>query len=226
MASIPTISRRDLLCVRFRRHQLDRPAGTARSRLPDLLDYGVQDTGPDGAAWALSIRGAPPGHDGLVLAWTLRGAPHAYRTVDLADIAVATAPYDEDDAAKRIFDASAPLRKARIPILDAIANWVKRYRYHAGLRHDLAACGPEEVALSILAEIVKERRTPRALPVAPATVSAGEAIDVICGMSVNVATARHRTQHGGREYLFCCAGCREKFLAAPERYAGAGASGR
>ena len=32
------------------------------------------------------------------------------------------------------------------PILDAIANWVKRYRYHAGLRHDLAACGPEEVA--------------------------------------------------------------------------------
>jgi hypothetical protein len=32
------------------------------------------------------------------------------------------------------------------PILDAIANWVKRYRYHTGLRHDLAACGPEEVA--------------------------------------------------------------------------------
>ena len=103
------------------------------------------------------------------------------------------------------------------PVLRAIRN-------PAGL--DLGARGPEEVALSILAEIVKERRTPRALPVAPATVSAGEAIDVICGMSVNVATARHRTQHGGREYLFCCAGCREKFLAAPERYAGAGASGR
>lgn len=32
------------------------------------------------------------------------------------------------------------------PILNAIADWVRRYRYHAGLRHDLAACGPEEIA--------------------------------------------------------------------------------
>ena len=128
MAQTPTISRRDLLWFRFRRHQLDRPAGTVRSRLPDLIDYGVQDTGPDGAAWALAIRGAPPGLDGLVLAWTLRGAPHAYRAADLADIAVATAPYDEDDAAKRIFDASAPLRKAGIPILDAMRTMAEHQR--------------------------------------------------------------------------------------------------
>ena len=32
------------------------------------------------------------------------------------------------------------------PILNAIANWVKKYRYAAGLRNELARCGPEEVA--------------------------------------------------------------------------------
>jgi hypothetical protein len=32
------------------------------------------------------------------------------------------------------------------PILNAIAGWVKRYRYAAGLRNEWAHCGPEEVA--------------------------------------------------------------------------------
>jgi hypothetical protein len=32
------------------------------------------------------------------------------------------------------------------PVLDAIANWVKKYRYAVGLRDELAHCGAEEVA--------------------------------------------------------------------------------
>ena len=32
------------------------------------------------------------------------------------------------------------------PILNAIANWAKKYRYAAGLRDEFARCGPEEVA--------------------------------------------------------------------------------
>jgi hypothetical protein len=91
----PTVSRRQVLRFRLRRHQLDREPGTAGG--PDdvaLLDYGVQDTGPDGAAWALRLRGAMPGDaDDLALTWTLRGgAPHAYRRPGLAAVAVATAP--------------------------------------------------------------------------------------------------------------------------------------
>jgi len=31
-------------------------------------------------------------------------------------------------------------------VLDAIANWIKKYRYAVGLRRELASCGPEEVA--------------------------------------------------------------------------------
>jgi len=32
-------------------------------------------------------------------------------------------------------------------VLDAIANWVKRYREAIGLRNELANCTPEQVAL-------------------------------------------------------------------------------
>ncbi|GGI08154.1 DNA glycosylase AlkZ-like family protein [Egicoccus halophilus] len=86
-----------------------------------VLDLGVQDTGGPGAArWALSLRGSAVDDDALVLAWTLRGAPHAYRRGEVATVAAATAPYDEADARKRIFDAARPLRQAGIPVLDAL----------------------------------------------------------------------------------------------------------
>lgn len=122
MAGPITIRSRDVLAFRFRRHQLDRPAGSVAGVTDvDLLDYGVQDTGTDGSAWALAIRGAQPVDTGeLALAWTLRGAPHAYRRVDLSAIAVATAPFSEADAAKRIFDATKPLKAAGIPVLEAL----------------------------------------------------------------------------------------------------------
>lgn len=86
-----------------------------------LLDFGVQDTGHDGAAWALAIRGLSSLDPAdVAFAWTLRGAPHAYRRSELAAVAVATAPLSEADAAKRIFDASKPLKAAGIPTLDAL----------------------------------------------------------------------------------------------------------
>lgn len=48
------------------------------------------------------------------------GAPHAYRRPDLAAVAVATAPWSEADAAKRVFDAAKPLRAAGIAVLDGL----------------------------------------------------------------------------------------------------------
>src|SRR5262245_57692733 len=47
---------------------------------------------------------------------------------------------------------------------------------------------------------------------------AGLAKDPVCGMSVDPATARHQAHHNGSIYYFCSAGCRAKFIAAPERY--------
>ena len=37
-------------------------------------------------------------------------------------------------------------------------------------------------------------------------------------MDVDLATAKHKFEHAGKSYAFCCAGCLEKFKAAPEKY--------
>jgi Cu+-exporting ATPase len=47
--------------------------------------------------------------------------------------------------------------------------------------------------------------------------STGKMKDPVCGMDVNPATARHKTQHNGKEYFFCSAGCLSKFQANPEK---------
>ncbi|MGH9644400.1 MAG: heavy metal-binding domain-containing protein, partial [Terriglobales bacterium] len=41
------------------------------------------------------------------------------------------------------------------------------------------------------------------------------AVDPVCGMKVERAMARFKTDHNGQEYFFCCAGCLTKFLANP-----------
>ena len=65
---------------------------------------------------------------GLIFAWTLRGAPHAYRRDDIAKVAVATAPWSAADAAKRIFDASRPLKAAGIDVVDALQHLAEEMR--------------------------------------------------------------------------------------------------
>ena len=57
-----------------------------------------------------------------------------------------------------------------------------------------------------------------------AAASGPQAIDPICGMTVDTAGARHTAEAGGRTWYFCGDGCRQRFLAAPERFAAAGGS--
>ena len=46
----------------------------------------------------------------------------------------------------------------------------------------------------------------------------GSIKDPVCGMDVDPARTQHHAEHAGLSYHFCSAGCRAKFVAAPERY--------
>ena len=105
---------------------------------------------------------------------------------------------------------------------------IARLKYPAGL--DFGAVTPEEIALSILAEIIQRRRqspvssslisnplgSTLELPIAqpPAT----EAIDPVCGMTVEIATAHFTSEYNGKTYYFCAAGCKRSFDKEPGKY--------
>lgn len=120
------VTRDQVMAFRAAAHGLGDGSGPPADPLDlRVLDLGVQDTGSDGARWALALRGADPGPDldpeDLVVAWTLRGAPHVYRRADVAAVAAAVAPYDEGDASKRIVDAGRPLRAAGLTVREGLA---------------------------------------------------------------------------------------------------------
>jgi xanthine dehydrogenase accessory factor len=75
---------------------------------------------------------------------------------------------------------------------------------------DIGARTPGDVAISIVAQIVAS--SPQRAAVEATTLPAA-AFDPVCGMEVDLATALHRIEHGGRTYAFCCAGCRASFAA-------------
>jgi len=100
---------------------------------------------------------------------------------------------------------------------------IERIAAPAGL--DLGARTPEEIAVSIMAQIV-ERRRRAATTAQTENVPVREAVDPVCGMGIKVAGARHTAEALGVTYYFCCAGCRTKFLADSARYLAAGAGAR
>ncbi len=61
-------------------------------------------------------------------------------------------------------------------------------------------------------------------PAAPATEATPrvsqltEATDPVCGMTVEVESAQHLSDHAGQVYYFCCSGCKRSFDREPKTY--------
>src|SRR5438132_4969814 len=50
------------------------------------------------------------------------------------------------------------------------------------------------------------------------TTASAPAVDPVCGMTVDPATARASLVHDGQTYYFCCPSCRDRFQADPQHY--------
>ena len=129
------MKRTDVMAYRIAAQQLDRPESKRAITDAAIFDFGIQDTGRDGASWALANRGVPvrnaaqlEADPDIALAWTLRGAPHYYRRSELPEVLVATSPFSDKDAGKRIIGADKPLQEAGIGARDGLAEVASQMR--------------------------------------------------------------------------------------------------
>lgn len=115
------------------------------------------------------------------------------------------------------------------------AGDLARVRAPAGL--DLGAIRPSEIAVAVLAELVALRaagglagRAGGAAAGGAARTGPGDAapsaqrmaLDPVCGMAVDPATAGYRTERDGTTWWFCGAGCQHRFELDPTAFIGAG----
>jgi len=97
-----------------------------------------------------------------------------------------------------------------------------RVKVPAGL--DLGKVAHREIAVGVLAELVKLRAAGElGKGVRAETPEVVEAVDPVCGMTVDVRSARHKVDHDGSTYYFCCPGCLKAFSADPAAFLGSGA---
>lgn len=181
----------------------------------------VRVVGDAPIARALAAVGASLGY--VVEPWSLA----EMRTTDA--LVVASHGFDEEQA---LVDAAAagipyiglvasPKRgRAVVESLDLDEAGKARIKVPAGL--DIGARTPEEIALSIFAEIIARRDAPLRIRSLPLLVDepAATAIDPICRMTVAAVESSIHADVDGTRWYFCCPGCKEAFLADPAAYSG------
>ena len=126
--------------------------------------------------------------------------------------------YDEDAVEAALASGAryvalvASERRAKAVLAGVAAE--DRARVHAPAGLDLGDLPHSEIAVAVLAQIVAEKA--RSNPVAVvAREEPATAVDPVCGMTVEIATAADRFEHEGVTYWFCASGCRRRFERDP-----------
>jgi len=94
---------------------------------------------------------------------------------------------------------------------------LRRIESPAGV--DLGAIEHREIAVAVLAQLVARRASGAFESLSP-TPAPGpvSAIDPVCGMEVEIATARFSTTHDDGLLYFCCPACLQAFEAEPAAF--------
>ncbi|MET8310232.1 XdhC family protein [Micromonospora sp. NPDC005173] len=91
----------------------------------------------------------------------------------------------------------------------------ERARVHSPAGLDIGACTPQEIALSIMSEVVRAIRVDGLAPSSGAPAARPQqAVDPVCGMTVLVGSETPHARVDGQDFWFCCAGCLASYTAA------------
>ncbi len=117
------------------------------------------------------------------------------------------------DAGIGFIGVVASRRRGNAVLADMNLTDVERGRIHTPVGIDIGARTAEEIALSIMAEVVRAiRREGLTAPVV-ADDEPVEAIDPVCGMAVTVGADTPHLRVDGEDLWFCSAGCRDRYAA-------------
>ena len=145
-------------------------------------------------------------------------------------IVVATQGEDDEESIRKALETScnyvgfiSSLRKSvkikeYLEQTELSANRINELKTPVGM--DINAKLPEEIAISILAEIVELFRDPnRKVDNESDTVINDDSyINPVCGVSVSKKDAKHVLEYGAHTVYFCCDGCKVSFDTEPEKY--------
>jgi xanthine dehydrogenase accessory factor len=172
------------------------PIGIALARVGAALGYDMEPWGPDTAPDLATT-------DAVVVASHGNGEEVAIEAAVKAGV-----PYIG-------LVASRKRGAAVLASLDLTDEQKSLIRTPAGM--DIGARTAEEVALSILAEIIAQRHgEPRSMS---APTSVATAVDPVCHMDVVMVPTSLHAEVDGATWWFCCQGCLDRFVANPEAFA-------
>lgn len=179
----------------------DTPIGRAVGELASFLDFEVQQLPSYAGTTAVVVAGLGRNEERAIRAALDAGVPYIALVASRTRGAVVLDSMNLTDAERGLV------------------------RAHAGL--DIGARTPQEIALSILAEIVRDLRRgtfpavsedsqPASGPVTVLLSASAprRAVDPVCGMTVFVDDDTPHAVVNGQDHWFCRAGCRDSFVAA------------
>ncbi|PPA58113.1 XdhC family protein [Micromonospora chalcea] len=167
----------------------DTPISAAVATLAAFLDFEVATSGDYAGATAVVVAGLGKGEQDAIRAALDAGVGHI---------------------------ALVASRKRGAAVLDELAlSDAERARVRTPAGLEIGARSPQEIALSIMAEVVRALRVDGlASSPAPPAALPQQAVDPVCGMTVLIGPETPHVRIDGTDHWFCCPGCLDRHVAA------------